>query len=64
MTAHAPGFFARLAMIAAMAPRFRKERIQTVIIGKKVPRNSKCVCGSGKKFKNCCARPGEYLTLQ
>lgn len=25
----------------------------------KVKRNEMCVCGSGKKFKQCCARLGE-----
>ena len=23
---------------------------------KKIPRNSKCPCGSGKKYKNCCGK--------
>jgi len=23
---------------------------------KKVPRNAKCPCGSGKKFKHCCGK--------
>ena len=26
------------------------------VAGKKVGRNEPCVCGSGKKFKNCCGR--------
>lgn len=27
-------------------------------LGSKVGRNSLCDCGSGKKFKNCCAHKG------
>ncbi len=26
--------------------------------GKKIGRNDPCPCGSGKKYKNCCGRPG------
>lgn len=28
-----------------------------------VGRNDPCPCGSGKKFKHCCARKGERLPL-
>ena len=30
-----------------------KEKIQENNLGKKVGRNEKCPCGSGKKFKHC-----------
>ena len=28
----------------------------TVVVGKKVGRNDRCPCGSGKKYKFCCGR--------
>ena len=31
---------------------------RTVRGGKKIGRNDPCPCGSGKKYKNCCGRPG------
>jgi hypothetical protein len=34
------------------------------IVGLPVGRNARCPCKSGKKFKNCCERRGEYLTYQ
>jgi uncharacterized protein YecA (UPF0149 family) len=35
------------------------EAIKTIIRGKpKVGRNDPCPCGSGKKYKKCCGRPG------
>jgi len=30
----------------------------TTVIEKKVPRNSPCPCGSGKKYKQCCGQSG------
>ena len=33
-------------------------------MGQKVGRNDPCPCGSGKKFKNCCARSGGGTPLQ
>jgi preprotein translocase subunit SecA len=30
----------------------------TVVIEKKIPRNSPCPCGSGKKYKQCCGQSG------
>ena len=34
-----------------------KKLVRTVELttNKKVPRNSKCLCGSGKKYKKCCS---------
>ena len=29
-----------------------------VHVGEKIGRNDPCPCGSGKKYKNCCGRPG------
>ena len=29
---------------------------QDIISSKKVSRNEKCPCGSGKKYKHCCGR--------
>ena len=33
-------------------------------MGQKVGRNDPCPCGSGKKFKNCCARSGGGTPIQ
>jgi hypothetical protein len=32
-------------------------------MGARVGRNDPCTCGSGKKFKHCCALKGDRLTL-
>lgn len=39
--------------------RLRKQK-QLVREFKKVGRNDKCPCGSGKKYKNCCMSTGKY----
>ena len=31
-----------------------EEKPNIPITGKKIPRNSPCPCGSGKKYKHCC----------
>ncbi|PSQ76908.1 MAG: preprotein translocase subunit SecA [Bacteroidetes bacterium QH_8_67_23] len=31
---------------------------ETVVVGEKVGRNDPCPCGSGRKYKKCCGRPG------
>jgi preprotein translocase subunit SecA len=36
---------------------YQEEEIKPKI-GKKVPRNSPCPCGSGKKYKQCCGKSG------
>lgn len=33
---------------------------QKVRKGKKIGRNDKCPCGSGKKYKHCCLSSGKY----
>lgn len=35
-----------------------KPRPQPVTPNRGVGRNDKCPCGSGKKYKRCCLRPG------
>ena len=40
---------------------FRKTR-PIVRDNKKIGRNDKCPCGSGKKYKNCCMNAGKYET--
>ena len=30
---------------------------------KPVRRNEPCLCGSGKKYKNCCAKDGNVIKL-
>ncbi|MDE2100779.1 MAG: SEC-C domain-containing protein [Patescibacteria group bacterium] len=51
-TAHAP----------AQRQKGRHHSVQ--IVGIPVARNARCPCRSGRKFKHCCARRGEYLTFQ
>lgn len=34
-----------------------------VRIHEKIRRNELCPCGSGKKYKNCCLKTGEYEGL-
>ena len=31
---------------------------ETVVVGEQVGRNDPCPCGSGRKYKKCCGRPG------
>lgn len=51
---------ARLARVAREKERERQSRIQpaTRRTGPKIGRNDPCPCGSGKKYKKCCGRPG------
>ena len=42
--------------------RMRKQK-QLVREFKKVGRNDKCPCGSGKKYKNCCLNTEKYEGL-
>ena len=36
-------------------PPSKKAKLQPLVRrGKKVGRNEKCTCGSGKKYKHCC----------
>jgi len=37
-----------------LLPLTREHVYQYVRKGKKIMRNDKCHCGSGKKFKSCC----------
>ncbi|MEA3512778.1 MAG: preprotein translocase subunit SecA [Campylobacterota bacterium] len=36
----------------------REVPVATQVIEKKIPRNSPCPCGSGKKYKQCCGQSG------
>jgi hypothetical protein len=39
-------------------PAFQAPRsVQTTVKKKKIGRNERCPCGSGKKYKKCCGRP-------
>ena len=31
-----------------------EEKVQVPVQNKKIGRNDKCICGSGKKYKHCC----------
>lgn len=44
-------------MIQNMKPKTMKRE------HKKIGRNELCPCGSGKKYKNCCLKTGEYEKL-
>jgi len=49
------GYGTPLAEIKRLAEK--KVFIPRQIVGaKKIGRNEKCPCGSGRKFKNCCGR--------
>jgi preprotein translocase subunit SecA len=39
--------------VAKEAPQKKKE---AVLVGKRVGRNDRCPCGSGKKYKHCCGK--------
>lgn len=36
----------------------KQKKSGTIVKPKKIGRNDPCPCGSGKKYKNCCGRPG------
>jgi len=44
------------AMPQTQPARTGTEKLQPRRVGKKVGRNEKCPCGSGKKYKNCCGK--------
>lgn len=49
---------------AEIAQAIRMIRTKPVLRDyKKTGRNDPCPCGSGKKYKNCCLKTGEYETL-
>ena len=54
---HLQRFRNRDAQIKALTPS--PPPSQTVVTGPKVGRNAPCPCGSGKKYKKCCGRPGQ-----
>ncbi len=39
-------------------PRNEAPKRKPRVVGEKVGRNDPCPCGSGKKYKKCCGRPG------
>ena len=41
----------------------RYSRKPLVRVHEKIRRNELCPCGSGKKYKNCCLKTGEYEGL-
>ncbi len=41
----------------------RHSRKPLVRVHEKIRRNELCPCGSGKKYKNCCLKTGEYEGL-
>ena len=51
----------QLAQIRALYNRRQKQLVRKY---KKIGRNDKCPCGSGKKYKNCCMNTNEYEGLK
>ena len=45
---------------AALAGMMRRMKPKQIIRDCKIPRNMKCPCGSGKKYKNCCLGNGRF----
>lgn len=41
----------------------RYSRRPLIRVHEKIHRNELCPCGSGKKYKNCCLKTGEYEGL-
>ena len=51
----------QLAKLRALYNRKPKQMVRKHA---KVGRNEPCPCGSGKKFKNCCMKSGEFEGLR
>lgn len=51
----------QLAQIRALYNRRPKQLVRKHA---KIGRNEPCPCGSGKKFKNCCMKTGEFDGLR
>lgn len=51
----------QLAKIRALMARRPKQMVRKY---EKIGRNDMCPCGSGKKYKNCCMKTGEYEGLE
>lgn len=51
----------QLAKLRALYNRKTKQMVRKHA---KVGRNEPCPCGSGKKFKNCCMKSGEFEGLR
>ena len=51
----------QLAQIRALYNRRPKQMVRKHA---KVGRNDMCPCGSGKKFKNCCMKSGQFEGLR
>ena len=50
----------QMKKLQILAQRYRDAHVQKVREYKKIGRNDKCPCGSGKKYKNCCLESGKY----
>ena len=51
----------QLAQLRALYNRKPKQLVRKHA---KIGRNDPCICGSGKKFKNCCMKTGEFDGLR
>ena len=51
----------QLAQIRALMAKRPKQLVRKY---EKIGRNDMCPCGSGKKYKNCCMKTGEYEGLE
>ena len=45
---------------ATLAGMMRRMKPKQIVRDCKIPRNMKCPCGSGKKYKNCCLGNGRF----
>lgn len=53
----------QMEMLQELTKRYKEAHTVKVREHKKIGRNNKCPCGSGKKYKNCCLKSGKYEKL-
>lgn len=53
----------QMKRLETLAQAWKKAHTQKIREHKKVGRNDKCPCGSGKKYKNCCLKSGKYENI-
>ena len=53
----------QMKRLEVLAQAWKKAHTQKIREHKKVGRNDKCPCGSGKKYKNCCLESGKYENI-
>lgn len=53
----------QMKKLQVLAQRYKDAHTQKVREYKKIGRNDKCPCKSGKKYKNCCLNSGKYENI-